>query len=621
MRIKRVLSCSVVTGLVLASGCSSPLSRHAERELRAAVRESVRRELADAEAHSSPRTTSRESSLESLGLSEDVLKQLQTDYDPERYLEELASQVEGAQSEGAEAIKYLLSDDFFGRQPEILAVSLERAIKATVRHNLDVELARFGPAQREADVVAALAAFDWAFVGTLDWQDTDNPRGSISIPGFGGGGVVLNSSQSVTGSAGLERTFITGGRLSVKQTYTYTDTRPTFFGSTPSPDPSTAANFVVELNQPLLDGFGTDTNLAEVRTRQNAERRAISQLRQTLIGAVTEAEDAYWDLVQAQRDVVILSKLLERGIKVRDDIKIRSILDADPAQIADAVATVERRRADVLRAQRAVRAASDRLKLLMSDPRLPVGGEVVLIPADRALDQPMEFSLYDSFTTAIEHRPEIEQAILGIDDASIRQVVAENARMPDLDLRVQLALLGFEDSADEATSDQFEREFIDSFLFGLLYRQPLGNRADEASLRRARLERLQSVVAYRKAVQQAIGEVRAALDDVVTNYRLIDQARTSRIAAAEALRTLLVKKELSQGGYTVERLNLELAQQASLAAAEQAEVRALLDYNRAIARLHAAMGTSLERNRINFIVPDANQLIEGEIVTSGPANP
>ncbi|RMH10987.1 MAG: hypothetical protein D6695_10135, partial [Planctomycetota bacterium] len=178
MRIKRVLSCSVVTGLVLASGCSSPLSRHAERELRAAVRESVRRALADAEAHSSPRTTSRESSLESLGLSEEVLKQLQTDYDPERYLEELASQVEGAQSEGAEAIKYLLSDDFFGRQPEILAVSLERAIKATVRHNLDVELARFGPAQREADVVAALAAFDWAFVGTLDWQDTDNPRGS-----------------------------------------------------------------------------------------------------------------------------------------------------------------------------------------------------------------------------------------------------------------------------------------------------------------------------------------------------------------------------------------------------------------------------------------------------------
>lgn len=604
----------LAAGSAVLSACSSPLTRSSEAELKAAVRNAVQREVANAQSHASPRLIQRESTVQSLGLSERVLEQLRTEYDPNGYLAQLTATQEGAQGEGMAAIRFLLSDDLFGNRPQVLGVSLERAIKGSVRHNLDVEVARFGPAQREADVVAALAAFDWAFVGELTWQDTDTPTSSLPVPDLGGGRMIVNSEQTVSGSAGLERTFLTGGRFSIEQQYAYTDTRRGAFGVVSQPNPSTASALVAELNQPLLQGFGSDTNLAEVRTRENAERRAISSLRQTLISTVTEVEDAYWDLVQANQDVVILSKLLERGIKVRDDIKVRSILDADPAQIADAVANVERRRAEVLRAQRAVRAASDRLKLLMGDPRLPVGGELVLVPTDAALDEAMEFSLYDSLTTAIANRPEIEQAILGIDDASIRQTVARNSRMPQLDLRAQLAMVGFEDSADEATGDQFNREFIDNFLFGLLFRQPLGNRADEAGYRRARLERLQSVVQYRRAVQQAVGDVRAALDDVVTNYRLIDQARTSRLAAAEALRTLLVKKELSQGGYTVERLNLELSQQAALAAAEQAETRALLDYNRAVARLHAAMGTSLERNRINFIVPDANQLIEGEAV-------
>ena len=123
---------------------------------------------------------------------------------------------------------------------------------------------------------------------------------------------------------------------------------------------------------------------------------------------------------------------------------------------------------------------------------------------------------------------------------------------------------------------------------------------------------MRSVVAYRRAVQDTVLGVKNAVDDVKTNYRLIEQARASRIAAAEALRTLLVEKELTDRGYTVERLDLELGQQDALAAAERAEVAALIDYNRAIARLAEATGTTLERNRINFVVPDANQIEERE---------
>jgi outer membrane protein TolC len=99
---------------------------------------------------------------------------------------------------------------------------------------------------------------------------------------------------------------------------------------------------------------------------------------------------------------------------------------------------------------------------------------------------------------------------------------------------------------------------------------------------------------------------------VITNHSLIEQSTLSRIAQGEALRTLGVEKELTNLGYTVERLNVELNQQESLAQAQIAEVGAVINYNIALADLAAAMGTTLERSRIDLVVPDANQLEPGE---------
>jgi hypothetical protein len=90
---------------------------------------------------------------------------------------------------------------------------------------------------------------------------------------------------------------------------------------------------------------------------------------------------------------------------------------------------------------------------------------------------------------------------------------------------------------------------------------------------------------------------------VATNYYLLEQARLLRVAESENLRAFEVKLELLQG-YTSELLDLWFQRQESLARAEQAEVGALVNYNISIARLHAAMGTALDRNRIVFVVPD-----------------
>jgi hypothetical protein len=101
--------------------------------------------------------------------------------------------------------------------------------------------------------------------------------------------------------------------------------------------------------------------------------------------------------------------------------------------------------------------------------------------------------------------------------------------------------------------------------------------------------------------------VTAGLRTVVMNFKLIEQTRAARIAAAENLRTLQVEEDLIQG-LTAEFLNLKLQRQELLAASEQDEAQALTDYNSSLARLYTAMGTAMEHNHINFVVPDVEPI-------------
>lgn len=598
-----------VSWVLAAAGCAnSALSERTEGEIRRSMLHALQREIVQAEQtpepvlldEPAPDTAKLEIRAEHLALIEE---EFSTRAEVER--------IRGAAGEGEDPAALLAGDNLMGLPTRTVGVSLERSIQTAVANNLDAEFARYGPAINQARIVEAEAVFDWLLFGSAVYQDSSVPQAGS---GFGGGvaGVVRDESTRWDVTAGLRRTLTTGGSLGLTHSIGATDVESSFFGTTPEPNPARYANFEVELNQPLLRGFGETVNLAEIRLARNAERAAVAELRAELIRTVTETERAYWTLVQRYQELVIRTRLLERGMAVRDDILARRVQDARQAQVADAVARVERRRADVLRARQALRRASDNLKRLVNDPALPVGSETLLVPLDMPGTTEISVSLLDAITTAVAERPELDRALLAIDDAQIRERVARNMRQPRLDLQAKARLLGLDDSIGDAYEESVATRFVDDWLVGVLFEQPLGNRAGEAAFRRARLERMRSVVAYRRAVQNVVLDVKNALDAVITNHQLIEQSTLSRIAQGEALRTLGVEKELTNLGYTVERLNIELTQQETLAAAQIEEVAAVINYNIALADLFASTGTALERSRIDLIVPDANQLEPGE---------
>jgi len=405
--------------------------------------------------------------------------------------------------------------------------------------------------------------------------------------------------QSVGYETGLRKRLTTGGQIAVSQGQTYTDDDSP--GQELTPDPSNAALVSLRLDQPLLRNFGSDVSTADIRLTRNAERATVLDLKASMIQTVTETERAYWRLGQARRNLDVVQRLLQRGIETRDVLKGRMGFDAKPAEYSDAVARVERRRAQLIRAQNLLRLSSDRLKQLVNDPELTVGGEALLLPIDEAPDAPITFSLLDTLSQAMQSRPEVQRAVLQIDDAAIRQRVADNARLPALDLALQAQFHGLDESAGNAYEQVNEGKFVD-YLVGMAFEQPLGNRAAEAGYRQRQLERVRAATAYRRSVQQVVVDVKASLRNVATNYQLIEQTRASRLAAAENLRTLEVQEKTIQS-LTPDFLDLKFRRQESLAEAEIEEIAALTDYSIAVAELAASQGVTLERNRVNFIVP------------------
>jgi outer membrane protein TolC len=464
-------------------------------------------------------------------------------------------------------------------------------------------VARFGPGVDEQRVREAEAAFDFVAFAGARYVSTDSPQ---QAPFFNPTAATVSESLAI--DAGLRKLLTTGGTVTLENNYEYTDNNTPNF--TLSPDPASSASVALRVEQPLLRNFGREVTLAEVRLSENARRSSVQDLRDSLRRTVVDVERAYWDLRFAERDLKIRRKLLERGLEVRRVLgeRLEAEFDVRPAEYSDAVATVERRRGDIISAQNRLRRASDRLKLLINDPRYPVAGEAVLLAREDVVDEPVRISLLGAMREAVSGRPEVLRAALGIGAADINLAVAENELLPDLDLLLEADYQGLDPEADEAYKEVIQGSFI-STVIGLQFERALGNRRAESAFRRRRLERLRAAADYQRVARVVMDDVKGALRDLDTAYRLIGQSRVSRLAAAENLRTLLVEKELTRG-LTADFLDLEFTRQQQLAQAEINEARALADYAIARAEVDAATATNLSRRGIEFVVPDAEGLLD-----------
>lgn len=565
--------------LVIAAaliGCETPFNEHRHWP---AVQQSVAQAI--------------ERELEGLPESRQPLLSTQPPNEVAATLEKVRPQLDkmGPQVRGP-APKGDLGPDLDNAEQQSVTLALDDAIQTAVRNNLTAQVASLQPAISAEDVIMAEAVFDAVLFTDLAFQKVDEPAVVPVLNGIPLGSPVTQS-KSYLFDTGLRKQF-TSGATAELSTGLQRDKDQTP-GFTFDPNPAYTSDVSLTVSQPLLRGFGFDVNTATVRLSSNAQRRSVDALQGTLLDVVLETELAYWDLVLAWQTLAIRQWLTDVGVEVRNTLGRRREFDARLAEYAEAVAKVEERRSQIIVAQREVRAASDRLKELMNDPAISVASEAVLLPADVAAQSPLTYNLADAVRTGLGNRPEIRSALTQIDDAGIRQLLADNARLPALNLTGQITYTGLDDSGGGAYSNLGD-DFID-YAVGLAFEYPLGNRAADAAFRQSRLLRSSSVISYRQAVQQVILDVKSALRNVLTTYQLLEATRSSRIAAAESLRTLLVTEQ-NLAALTPEFLQLKFDRQESLALTQFQESQAIANYCKSMAQLYNAMGIGLQTKGI-----------------------
>ena len=575
--MRQGLRLSVVTAvLASAAGCLNPLDRQMEDVLHEQVRSS-QRSFREAVSESPVVDVLRERSDVELKLTKERRQELDKIGGPRAY----------------EGVALDLGSDLMGSsEANTVRISLRQAVQMAARNNLDVKVAQVQPAIRQAQITQAEAAFDAVFFTDFNFQKTDTPFPPTNAFVSSAFGTVQEDTRTLV--TGIRKPLSSGGQLTVSNQMGRNRRLPSFFSTNQHYD----SNILLSLAQPLLRNFGEDVSRAQIMLTRNARGSDLQQLRRQLLDVVDDTETEFWNLVLARYTVLFRQRLLKRTQVERDKIEARLGHDATPVEFTQANSVVESTRADLIRAVNQTRSSSDRLKRLMNSPDMTVADELLLVPIDLPTDLPVKFNLLDAVMTAMKHRPEIQQALLQIRDASIRQRVADNARLPQLDLTATIRYNGIGANVGEAQEIVTDAKFID-YLVGMQFEAPFGNRRAESAWRESQLNKRGAVTFYQREMQRVVLEVKLAMRAVIDAFRLIDAERGSRLAAADNVRAL-DEREKAGEAQTPDFIDRRLRSLQALSGAEAREIQGLTTYQIAISRLYQAMGTLLERNGIEF---------------------
>ena len=498
-------------------------------------------------------------------------------------------------------------------------IELQACIRMALINNLLLQNAQLQPAIQREQVIQAEAIFDVVLGAGYSFTRTRAPNQVIDVSGQIPGNIEVDPTtanvRTNDAEVSLGKQLTTGGSVQLSTDIIRSNVR----GDDDveyKPNPYWQPALTLDYSQPILRGFGEKVNLAQVYIARKLEQEAIESLRQSLIDTVANTEAAYWQLAYSWRALGIQLWLIDAAVELRDLIDLRRNYDASLADWAQAVSTVQQRVADVISFQQTVKEASDNLKVLINDPGYPLSGETVLAPVDEMIHTPIALDLRSSLLTAVSMRPDIRRAIFQIDITRIDEGVADNARLPALDLQAQVSTTGMAGDVDDAYNSTFGGDFI-SYVLGLTFEYPLGNRAAEAAWRESRLERSSAMVDYRTTIQTAILEVKTTMREVIDNAQYIDATRVARLATTEYLRALEVERE-TLASLTPTFLNLIFSAQASLATARNDEFNAISAFNISVVRLHQAMGTILDMHQIGLQQLDENSYWGPVVDTSTP---
>lgn len=471
-------------------------------------------------------------------------------------------------------------------RPKRMQLTLEEAVRRALANNYQIRIEGYGPAINTAQIVQAEAAFDMAFFTNLNRTNLDRPRPQP---------FAFQESQTTIWQTGVRKLLATGATATLtydfNRTYTYlpAQARPTAI------NPSYTQGLTAELRQPFLRGFGIDFNRAQINIAKNQRSASSERFRRTVITTLNDTERAYWNLVQARRDVVITAELVAQAARTLSQVRSRIDYDAYQTLEANAEAQVAARYAEFIRVKNTVRDAEDILLNLMNDPQYALSGDWEVVPSEIPTIVPVVRDKFHEVEQALQHRPEIKEAQFAVEVARLQLGVAKNQALPRLDVVFRMTAQGLGRNADRAFDQMSGADWVDNFI-GLEYLWNFGERAERAGIRAAQMQHSQAIFAYKKAIDDVITDCRTALRQLQTTFDQIRPNVVAVLSSEDNLRSIQEREERK----SPEQLNTVLSAQVQLAQNRRALLQAIVTYNQFIKDVERAKGTLLQFDNVTL---------------------
>ncbi|TWU59987.1 Outer membrane efflux protein [Rubripirellula tenax] len=480
-------------------------------------------------------------------------------------------------------------------QPEATSkpVDIESLLIRTLEHSAQVKVFSDLPLIRQTAITEACASFDWSAFMNTRWDDTSDPVGNTLTTG--GASRYNNNQWTATGGVARRNTY--GGRFEAAQDLGFQNTNSTFF----QPNDQGTSRIRLSYVQPLMRGRGQVYNNSLVVLAKIDTSVANDEFSRQLQSHLLEVTRAYWALYLERVSLIQKRRLLEMGVEIAANLEARSSVDVVGSQLVRVNAAVANRRAELVRAEMAVRNSQDRIQALVNDPEFALALNLEMIPTHMPIQDVESLEIGDVLTTALQMRPEVNQAIKQVKAACIRLGMSRNELMPQFDFIAETYVAGLRGRSDlgGAWADQFS-EGTPSYALGLAYEMPIGNRAARARLTRRTLEVRQLQNQFRATVETLLMETKVAAREVRTSERDSVAKYVSMMAAANRLDNVVERWAHLPGVDQSVGLYLEdvLDAQSQLTVAEFEFAKAQTTYNLSLMNLKRATGTLLQHENI-----------------------
>ena len=461
-------------------------------------------------------------------------------------------------------------------------MSLEDCIQAALAHNFDVQIQRYNP---QIDLYSLNAAYE-------GYDPTFSASGTHSYNVSPGGGVNPYSTNATPARVTDQNSFnsgISGTLLPWGLQYSLSSGLSQDY----LPD-SSSANVGVTLAQPLLKNFWIDSTRLNIRLAKNLLASDEQGLRQQLITSVTAVATAYYELIFEQENVQVQQEALQLSQTQLDQDKQRlqigtlAILSVqqDESQVAQ-------NQANLIAEQSKLDSDQNALKTLLTD-EYSKWHDVDIQPSEPLVASPQSFNLQDSWSKGITERPDLLQARLKVEKQGIQLKYDRNQLFPELDLTGSYGYNGsgrvFENAVDQTGEGN-----APFYTYGAKITVPLGNIGPRNIYKSDKVSLQQLLLTLKQLEQSVMVEIDNAVKTAQSDYQSVEATKQARIYAEEAL-------DAEQKTYAVGKATTfeVLTYQNNLTAARSQEIRALANYNEALANLSAQEGTTLERYNINI---------------------